>query len=244
MCTASWNIDKEGLRLFFNRDEQRTRSAAVPPRFFESEGVRYVAPIDPDGGGTWISVNEFGQVAYLLNNYSKTTEGERFKSRGELPIKLAACSQRSEALGIICSLKLTDYRPFFLGLANRESLEIFGWDGCNLESIHPDLPVITTSSFRSDEVQKYRKDRYRYWMGSAGGNSTEKQRRFHFETSDSDSAFGPMMYRPDARTQSVTWLDVSSESVVLSYQEILEEKSKLEEPIVLNCKIRKESLAR
>ena len=60
MCTVSWLHEPGGYHLLCNRDEKRTRGAALGPRIQKSAGVRFVAPADADFGGTWIAVNEFG----------------------------------------------------------------------------------------------------------------------------------------------------------------------------------------
>lgn len=69
MCTVTWLIDAEGYTVFFNRDELKTRSHARPPTIRKQNGVNFIAPLDLDGGGTWIGVNEFGVTCSVLNNY-------------------------------------------------------------------------------------------------------------------------------------------------------------------------------
>ena len=53
MCTLTWTRARgeatgpEGYRLWFNRDELRSRGPEVPPRVEETaSGLRYVAPGD------------------------------------------------------------------------------------------------------------------------------------------------------------------------------------------------------
>ena len=60
MCTVTWLEDEFGYQLFCNRDEKLVRSSAEPPRMFEADGVRYIAPRDRDFGGTWVAANEAG----------------------------------------------------------------------------------------------------------------------------------------------------------------------------------------
>ena len=52
MCTLTWWRESAGsYEVYFNRDERKTRAMAEPPRLREREGVSFLAPIDPDGGG-------------------------------------------------------------------------------------------------------------------------------------------------------------------------------------------------
>jgi uncharacterized protein with NRDE domain len=69
MCTVTWLMEADSYTVFFNRDELKTRSHALHPAIKEQNGVRYIAPVDLDGGGTWIGVNEFGLTCGLLNNH-------------------------------------------------------------------------------------------------------------------------------------------------------------------------------
>ncbi len=56
MCTLTWRREgKETFEVFFNRDEKKTRSMAEPPREFTNpDGLRFLSPVDPDAGGTWM----------------------------------------------------------------------------------------------------------------------------------------------------------------------------------------------
>lgn len=69
MCTITWLQREDGYEVFCNRDELKTRRPALPPRFAECAGVRYLAPIDVDGGGSWLGVNELGLSLCLINHY-------------------------------------------------------------------------------------------------------------------------------------------------------------------------------
>lgn len=74
MCTVSWDTSSTADLLWFNRDEQRSRSVAEPPRQHNlPEGLSVLSPVDPDGGGTWIGVNECGLIVCLLNAYDLGT---------------------------------------------------------------------------------------------------------------------------------------------------------------------------
>ena len=61
MCTLTWGRDEAGgLEVFFNRDERKTRPVAEPPALDELNGVRFLSPRDPKGGGAWMIANELG----------------------------------------------------------------------------------------------------------------------------------------------------------------------------------------
>ena len=74
MCTATWMATEGRFRLYFNRDELRSRGPARPPERLEREGTAILAPIDGDRGGSWIAANEHGLVACLLNGYVEESD--------------------------------------------------------------------------------------------------------------------------------------------------------------------------
>ncbi|MDA1026897.1 MAG: NRDE family protein [Planctomycetota bacterium] len=68
MCTLTLiQVRLREYRLAFNRDEQRSRDPGLPPTVERRSGIRVIAPLDPVGGGTWISLNEFGISVAILN---------------------------------------------------------------------------------------------------------------------------------------------------------------------------------
>jgi hypothetical protein len=69
MCTVSVVPHVGGIRLLCNRDERRTRPAALPPAIHLVRGTTALFPVDPEGGGTWIGVNDAGLAVTLLNTY-------------------------------------------------------------------------------------------------------------------------------------------------------------------------------
>ena len=69
MCTVTWLPGRNEYRLFFNRDERKTRKPAAPPALHEHHGVRQLYPVDGTAGGTWLGVNEYGVTVGILNHY-------------------------------------------------------------------------------------------------------------------------------------------------------------------------------
>jgi hypothetical protein len=68
MCTVAFVPTRTGDYLLgHNRDERNTRARALPPKLRERDGLAFLAPTDPDGGGTWIGVNAAGVTLCLLN---------------------------------------------------------------------------------------------------------------------------------------------------------------------------------
>src|SRR6516165_698509 len=98
MCTVSWVHQRGGYHLLCNRDEKLTRGTAFAPALIERGGVRFIAPIDADFGGTWLAVNEFGISLCLLNGDAGTAPSGATprRSRGLLLRELAWASSGGE----------------------------------------------------------------------------------------------------------------------------------------------------
>jgi uncharacterized protein with NRDE domain len=85
MCTLSFSPTPEGFAVGMNRDEQKSRVLAHPPkehRFFE--GFSCLAPNEPEGG-MWISAGQNGNVFALINWHSVQPKNSGpYRSRGEI----------------------------------------------------------------------------------------------------------------------------------------------------------------
>jgi hypothetical protein len=124
-----------GFRLVFSRDEQRSRPAALPPRWHEvraEEGgsgvggkVRAIWPTDAQAGGTWIAGTTTGVVVCLLNAapdpMPRLPEASRMLSRGGIiPAVLSrVCVAEvgrvaDEIIRAVGAMDLERYAPFRL----------------------------------------------------------------------------------------------------------------------------------
>jgi hypothetical protein len=140
LCTATWIHGADGgLEFFFNRDEARSRGPETPPAVHEagsaSEVVRYLAPGDSEGGGTWIAVSERGLCLGLLNAYGagRGEEPESPTSRGLLIPDLIDAHSPREVAERLAGRDLFSFRPFVLlavapGPDRAEAL-VYRWDG-------------------------------------------------------------------------------------------------------------------
>lgn len=199
MCTFSWErFAGGGYTVWFNRDELKTRPVASPPEKRELDGVAFLSPRDPRGGGTWMLVNDRGITLCLLNRWgdqSRCLDSPR--SRGRLVWEMGgvfSLDEVAEKLG-----DLTHYRGFTLVAISSADARCFDWDGDILEC-RPLPPFLTSSSYRFDEVRAARSKRFR-----AGKRGTD----FHDSPDEEPSPFSVRMNRPDAQTWSRSQINVT-----------------------------------
>ncbi len=220
MCTVSWRSLESGYQLIFNRDEQRTRSKARLPAVCASKNVSYLAPLDPEGGGTWIVVNEVGFCVFLLNYYAAQVQAafpSMPQSRGSLPVAFAHHGKVSEAVEEIQIKNLEAYRPFIVGFVDGNGASAsFAWNGDQLLEWTREKPFITTSSFKAQSVQAYRENLYDTILGNS-----EDLLELHFSEAHQNKAFNPLMSRPDAKTHCVSVIEVQQSEIRYQYYDLM-----------------------
>jgi hypothetical protein len=220
MCTVSWLIDQNGYHLFFNRDEQRSRSKAIPPQHNDINGVAVIMPKDPDGGGSWISVNERGFSLCLLNFYQGKTLSGPLYSRGQLLKSLSCSDQISTFSEQLALLDLKYYAPFTILAFQRvsskssnlaSSVKGYQWDGRKLVELSLNSPL-TSSSVEFDNVSAARLGNYQAPM-----NTPLQHIRYHSQHHPEKGHQSVCMHRSDAKTVSFSHICVSSERANFTY---------------------------
>ncbi len=156
MCTVfAMPTPDGGYVLAGNRDERLYRPKALPPSLQRRGDRRWLAPRDPEGGGTWTSVNDLGLGLSLLNNYSVAmVEPDAPISRGQLVDGLADAGNLDEVLDRLQRplWELPRVRPFTLvavlsgGPDRPATARTIDWDGHELVWVHNELPAMWTSN--------------------------------------------------------------------------------------------------
>lgn len=229
MCTMTWCRGPEGYDVYFNRDERRTRLPAIPPSLETRHGVRYLAPTDPDAGGTWLLVNERGVTWGVANFYTRPMDirPPARRSRGQLVRSLADTADLDQGQDRLAGETLDSYNPFVLvGIAPDGSAVRWIWDGEQLRSApqtSADLPI-TTNPFDPREADRRRGEALRDWIRSAGGLQPEALRGFHGDHRGPDAAFDVLMWTRVAQTVSLSHIQVRAPRITFRYQTVDERR--------------------
>ena len=146
MCTAVvWPI-ANGYFFAFNRDELLSRPTALLP----SRHGDFLAPIDPEGGGTWIASNIHGLTLAALNVYEagERQPDEPVRSRGLLVTDLADAATLAELSQRVSAFApLTHTRPFhLLAVAADQTALDARWNGAHLTLTPATLPLLRISA--------------------------------------------------------------------------------------------------
>lgn len=228
MCTVSWWQKGDSYGVLFNRDESRRRQEARPPSLFHEDGISFLSPVDPDGGGTWIWVNTGGLIGCVLNNYprqDKTKHPASPVSRGLLLKSLASHKTISSVEAAIGDASLAHYRPFFLLFFSAGRIVLFSWDGELLDRKEGDAVTcpLTTSGYKPEEVSLYRKVQFEKLAGGLRDRSFEDLVSFHCQHDPDMPACSVLMSRPDARTVSQSHVRVEPDMISFSYAAVFEQ---------------------
>jgi len=240
VCTASWFFTGDSYQLFFNRDELRSRSIAQPPMLARVGSRNSLLPIDPDGGGSWIGVNDRGWSFALLNYYQGCAPGGELISRGSIVKGALACQTAKDVQQYLDELALERYAPFsLLCLAPPElvgndappeqqpkhnSILMCRWNGVRLQRDARNT-MITSSSRDFDMVVRTREHLAEslHETGSCARQKDncqhrhQRHRQFHRSHGDTQSALSVCMHRSDACTVSYSEISVGPDCATFHY---------------------------
>jgi len=225
MCTLSWIHDQSGCRIYFNRDEKRTRLPARPPAQSSVNGVRVLTPADGNAGGSWLTVNEYGIAVAVLNYYEAEAKAAvdtvKYESRGQLVLKLSSSRSLADARQCLHEINADRFRPFIIVLFDGEARgQIIRWDGRQLQEqeLSPQSSPISTSSFKTTEVLARRQDTFSELKSTMGGLSDAMLTAFHHSRDDTGGPYSVTMTRPDALTVSFSMVTIGMKQVSFYYQ--------------------------
>lgn len=220
MCTATWLIEPDGYQLFFNRDESVRRGRALAPELLSLGGVRALAPLDPDAGGTWLGVNEWGLCLGLLNGWQARPASGRERSRGLLVREHLDARTADELASRLAAAELGAYRAFsLLVLEPGRNARVHHWNGERLEQGVPDLPLCSSSldGTRARSERRRSFERLSAEGGPGGPLQAGLLERFQSSHLPERGPWSPCMHREDARTVSASRVQLGPEGVVFRY---------------------------
>ncbi len=232
MCTISWIPEPGGYRLWMNRDEARSRAAARGPRALRLRLGSAVAPLDPQGGGSWIGATAGGMSLALANAYAGLPASGAAAAKAEFGARTGPVSRGlllMEALGrgegeavrrMVAEKDLSAYRPFRLCVFEPDApVRRLDWDGEALSETMVEEAglVATSSSWQPEEVARRRAALFRRAGRECGGFSAALLDRLHASREPEPGPWAVSMERPDAATVSLSRIKVSEAEVTFWY---------------------------
>ena len=221
MCTLSFIARRHGYVLGMNRDEQRARTAALPPAQHRLGSREALFPSELSGG-TWIGVNDSGATLALLNWYSVAVRVRtRSISRGDI---VRAALPSASATGVDAVLadsplaRVNPFRLFWASPAERKVVE-WRWNLVRLERIDHRwrTQIWSSSGFDEPGAQQTRTESFREALRQSSAGSGEWLRRFHRGHRPQSGPYSVCMHRADAVTVSFTEVTVTCSKAWMRY---------------------------
>jgi len=231
MCTVTViALDGGGLRLVSNRDEQRTRRPAGPPQEHALQGGAVgIWPVDPDAGGTWIAASDHLAMTLLNGNPEPPADLSGvtgLRSRGVLIPELIGSDDAEAAVSALESIDLSVFAPFRLVFADAPGGTARVIDACWDRKVlhitrHGDPAVCFASSGLGDSKVCVRLPLFEQTV--VPEPTPGAQDAFHRHVWSDRPEVSVMMTRADARTVSITAVEIRPGSAASMAYESVEE---------------------
>ena len=223
MCTVSFIPVGNSFFFTSSRDEQAERPRAVFPEQYNLNGYKIIYPKDPKGGGSWIAVNELGNVVVLLNGAIKAHEPEPpyRRSRGLVLLDLVASGSSVNAFE---EYDCSGIEPFTVILFEDKNLWSGKWDGKMkwLESLNSRLPQIWSSvTLYSPDLIRRRETWFNEWIAAHAYPGTLDIIRFHQKGGEGNPVNSILMNRDGLLfTHSISIVRVAPEMASFRYLDL------------------------
>lgn len=227
MCTISFvPTGSDRWLLGMNRDERKNRARAHPPSVRQTaNGTRYLCPIDPEAGGTWIGINSHGLALLLINNYQavnpEAAHRKDLQSRGLVIPDLMHHTGLAPALESLKQIDPARYNPFTLFLFSLPEQRImsFSWDGQQetTSPLHVEPFVKISSGFDPDAAYRIRNEEFLRRYHQASTIDIEWMKQLHQSTRPEPSALSIAMWQDHVMSVSATVLQLSSTEGRMDY---------------------------
>ncbi|MFK7882779.1 MAG: NRDE family protein [Phycisphaerales bacterium] len=210
MCTVTVIRTDDGCRVMHARDEQRSRQDGLPAVWRGlGSGRRAIWPTDADAGGTWVAARDDGVVLALLNrNIPANGRPPGTRSRGAIIPALIDLESPQTMLKHLAGMDLEGVSPFrLIAIDALGSGTVVTFDGLELSEPSPSgPPSCLASSGLGDEHVQVRLPLFEQMMGQSA--TPEQQAAYHKHRWDDRPEVSVLMSRRDARTVSITTIDV------------------------------------
>lgn len=245
MCTLTIIPGKQnqppfdGVRVVCNRDESRLRPVARPPELRQLGAQQTLMPVDPVSEGTWIGASDAGLVAVLMNVYISQAEpapsvlplDEPPVSRGTIIPTVLAAGDLDAAFKFAGQLNVSRFEPFRLILLDEARISETIWTAGMYAVGTPEAiagPTFFTSSGLGDDlVARPRRELFEELV-TAAADRCGAQDAFHRLQWPERRFASVWMTRPEARTQSITWVELDGQRVAMRYGSRIGESDELE----------------
>ena len=220
MCTLSYLPLENGYFVVNNRDESPLRGQAHEPQIFALNGRQVLAPIDSEGLGTWIGVNDSGKLACLMNGAFEVhiKQSHYRKSRGKITLEFL---QANDDLNYFDELDLDNIEPFTLILIDNSNIKVLRWDAVDkhIEILSNDKAYNWSSATLYDSKTISERRTFFDQYNSTFAEQKEKLVAWHKDEIINSPSI--LLKRPEVASISITTISKGHEGFELNYEDLL-----------------------
>ncbi len=232
MCTVTYipPTKVSSFVLTSNRDEKEFRPT-LPPEIYTYDNCKLAFPKDEKAGGSWIAINDKGNINCLLNGGIVAHQKQEYhiKSRGTILLEFTQSLHSSHEY--FSHIDLENVEPFTIVALKQskgtiQDLTEFIWDGNNKHFRQLDInsPFIWSSvTLYNDEHRKTRKEWFeRFYKEHKNNITKEKIFDFHSGNHTNDNAINVIMQREGGlKTVSITQISALGQTLQMNYSDLL-----------------------
>ena len=232
MCTVTYipSAQENSFLLTSNRDELDFRPT-LPPDIYFYDDCKLVFPKDEKAGGSWIAINDKGNVNCLLNGgfIPHQKQEHHTKSRGAVLLEFTRSALTAHAY--FSQAMLNDVEPFtIVALMHSEdvikNITEFVWDGNDKHFRQADVntPHIWSSVTLYDEEQRKTKREWfkRLYTEHKNAITKEKIVDFHSGNHMNDNPRSMIIQRDgELKTVSISQVSFSNKKLQMDYHDLL-----------------------
>ncbi len=226
MCVLTFVPDKsDGYILTNNRDENRNRTKAIPPKKYKVGNTTIYYPKDSKAGGTWIATNHKVTLC-LLNgaNEKHIQNGPYLKSRGQIILDYFS----NENAGYFTKEHFIGIENFTLVFIENAAKRIcqFIWDGATLDIQHlkwNQARIWSSSTLYSKEIREKRAQLFFEFLGKNPVPEYSQLIDFHHFADTGNPENNLVMEREDGtHTQCISQVFHIGSNIRFSYFDLVD----------------------
>lgn len=220
MCTVSFIPVNNKFFITSNRDENFLREDAIAPTSYFINGSNLLFPKDAAAGGSWISLNENGNAAVLLNGaFEKHICQPPYRlSRGIIFLDIIAGKNPVQTF---LKIDLVNIEPFTIIIFENTCLYQCRWDGHQKHwvQLKNNYPCIWSSATLYNAATIKKRERwFTSWLDKNPYPTQEDILQFHQFTGEGDTNNDLLMNRDGKMlTVSVTGIELDQQQGKMHY---------------------------
>lgn len=232
MCTVTYipPTKESSFVLTSNRDEKEFRPT-LPPEIYPYDNCKLAFPKDEKAGGSWIAMNDKGNINCLLNGGIIAHQKQEYHTKSRGTILLEFTQSLRSTYEYFSQIDLGNVEPFTIvaliqSKGTIQNFTEFIWDGNDKHFRQLDInsPYIWSSvTLYNEEHRKTRREWFeRFYKEHKGNLTKEKIVDFHSGNHTVDNTINVIMQRVGGlKTVSITQISALEQTLQMNYSDLL-----------------------